>query len=717
MSDASEERLYNLLPAVYRLRDVERGEPLRALLGVIERELRLIEADIDRLYDNWFIETCDEWVVPYIGDLLGVRGLLPTHGAAFSQRGRVANALAYRRRKGTAAMLEQLARDVTGWPARVVEFFELLSTTQYLNHVRLHNRTTVSLRDINQLELINTPFERAAHTAEARHIDNGRGKYNIPNIGIFLWRLGSYQVQRSAARALATPGRYAFNPLGIDAPLFNAPRTEAEITQLAGEANVPAPLRRRALYDELESLRESIVSGATPTPIYFGSDPVLEVWTRTIASDPFAPILPEEMQICNLDGTNQPSASFKVAVDPALGRLAFPAGATPDAVQVSYAYGFSGDLGGGPYNRRASVAQWLDPIARPVQWQIGVTQDQAIRDSAEDPDQLTDTLASAVAAWKAWSASHPGGFGVIAIMDSGSYVESLTGASAIEIPSASRLAIVAADWPGDPSAGPTRRTIGQLTPSGARPHLQGNLSARGTAPAGDVAPGELIIDGLLIEGKLTVLAGNLGSLLVNHTTLVPNSGGLAVNTGAGAGQQNQSLLITLQRSISGPLAIGDAPRLLRLTESIIDGGSGAAIVAGAAEIDACTIFGSSAFRTLDASNSIFTGNVTVARRQAGCVRFCYLPLGSRAPRRYRCQPRDALAAKRVFPAFTSATYGDPAYAQLAVGCPPEILTGADDEGELGAWHVLQTTQRLANLRASLDEFLRFGLEAGVFVVT
>ncbi len=33
-------------------------------------------------------------------------------------------------------MIETLARDVTGWPARVVEYFELLATTQYLNHLR-----------------------------------------------------------------------------------------------------------------------------------------------------------------------------------------------------------------------------------------------------------------------------------------------------------------------------------------------------------------------------------------------------------------------------------------------------------------------------------------------------------------------------------------------------------------------------------------------------
>ena len=80
-SGPTTERLYNLLPAVYRQRDAVQGESLRAFLAVIESELQVIEADIDGLYDNWFIETCDEWVVPYIGDLLGIGGL----GAAESK--------------------------------------------------------------------------------------------------------------------------------------------------------------------------------------------------------------------------------------------------------------------------------------------------------------------------------------------------------------------------------------------------------------------------------------------------------------------------------------------------------------------------------------------------------------------------------------------------------------------------------------------------------
>src|SRR5262249_17984843 len=148
---------------------------LRALLAIVGDELSSVEADIAGLYENWFIETSDEWVVPYIGDLLGVRGLNTLQDVEFSQRAYVANTLFYRRRKGTAYVLGILAGDVTGWGAHVVEFFEILQTTQYMNHVRLGN-TRPDLRDVNRLGLLDTPFDSLPHTADVRHIDNRRGK-------------------------------------------------------------------------------------------------------------------------------------------------------------------------------------------------------------------------------------------------------------------------------------------------------------------------------------------------------------------------------------------------------------------------------------------------------------------------------------------------------------------------------------------------------------
>ena len=213
---------YELLPAIHRIRDAEQGGPLGGLLGVVEQEWRRLVEDVDGLYDDWFIETCDEWVVPYIADLLGVPGLTPVAGGP-SQRALVANTLGYRRRKGTPAVLEQLARDVTGWPARVVEYFALLATTQHLDHVRPANVRTPDLRDSARLELLDTPFGRAAHTVDVRHIDIGRGLYNIPNVGLHLWRLGSYAVSAVDARAVdQTHERWTFDPAGRDLPLFVA---------------------------------------------------------------------------------------------------------------------------------------------------------------------------------------------------------------------------------------------------------------------------------------------------------------------------------------------------------------------------------------------------------------------------------------------------------------------------------------------------------------
>jgi hypothetical protein len=142
----SPDRLYELLPTIYRLRDAEQGEPLRALLRVIAEQVDVVEDDIAQLYANWFIETCQDWAVPYIGELIGFQ---PVHeagdpGASNQRRSTitiprraVANTIRYRRAKGTLALLEQLAADLAGWPARAVEFYLLLGWTQHINHQRL----------------------------------------------------------------------------------------------------------------------------------------------------------------------------------------------------------------------------------------------------------------------------------------------------------------------------------------------------------------------------------------------------------------------------------------------------------------------------------------------------------------------------------------------------------------------------------------------------
>src|SRR5690606_12973103 len=164
MTESRKERLYNLLPSVYRARDIKEGEPLRALLELIEGQMQLLEEDIDGLYEDWFIETCDDWAIPYIGDLLGVHPIHSFSKNGASTRGYVANTIAYRRRKGTASVLEQVCHDVTGWNAHAVEFFQLLAVTQNPNHLRLDRGQTACVRDADEIELVGGPFETTAHT-------------------------------------------------------------------------------------------------------------------------------------------------------------------------------------------------------------------------------------------------------------------------------------------------------------------------------------------------------------------------------------------------------------------------------------------------------------------------------------------------------------------------------------------------------------------------
>ena len=735
--------LMNLLPAIYRIRDDAQGGALAGLVNILAEQAQVVEQDIAQLYENWFIETCQEWVVPYIGDLLGVKGL-HSIGTAFSERARIANTLLYRQRKGTASMLEQLARDTTLWPAKVLEFFQDLSTTQYTKHVRLANVRTPDLRDADNLELLNTPFDSIAHTVDVRHISDERGRYNIPNVGVFLWRLQSYFVPRSRARAAAAvdDGRYYFNPLGTNTPLFNLPQTDTDTMTLATELQVPGLLRRRPLYEELEARRQTLSNGGTPATAYFGASPVFQVWLNGVA------VLPEQIAICDLSDPNPPipdgwprppaqktygteTFNIKIGVDPALGRLALPHGVAPTPVEVGYAYGFSGDVGAGPYNRGTLLDSWIAQSGRTVSWQMGVTTNTAAIAAAPNPAQLTTTLADAIAKWNAYAAVTPNAFGLIVVLDSDTYTDDLTGTHGITIPPTCALAVVAADWPilRDQNNAPIRQT-GDFVPNGLRPTVLASISVQGTTGA---SKGQLIFDGLVVNGSFTVAPGDLGSLQLGHMTIVP-SNALSVTASAAPNSGNSELAITVQSSICGPITLPATVPSLSLIDSIVasglagDSGQPAITAAGSdVAIQTTSVFGTTSARTLEAGNCILLGVATSVRRQTGCVRFSYLPDSSTTGRRYHCQPDLALAEAadpslypgirlHMQPVFTSLDFGDPGYAQLGFQCAGEIRTGADDGAEMGAFDYLKQPQRETNLRSSLNEYLRFGLEAGIFFV-
>ena len=685
------DKLYDLLPAIHRIRDIEQGEPLRQLLQVITEQVGILEEDLDQLYDNLFIETCAPWVLPYIGDLIGYRSLHPIGPDQLTPRAEVANTMGYRRWKGTAAVLEQLARDVTGWNARVVEFFQLLGWTQFMNHLRPMNYYAPDLREWEPLERLGSAFETTPHTIDLRHVERGAGKYNIPQVGIFLWRLNAWRLHDSPA-VRVDDSRFLFNPLGANLQLFTRPQTEKSITHLAEPINVPAPISRRVLQASLGN--------------YYGADLSLAIEGVPI----------EQVAVCNLSDSGAtwahlPPNAF-VAVDPVLGRIAFrdPPAATP---RVMFHYGFSAAMGGGEYERTASFDAALGPI-EPV----------------ASPNPIQPALDARVDG------------GVVELSDSGRFEET----PSLALNAGARLEVRAAN---------EHRPILIAT---------GPIDIRGGENA------EITLNGLLIAGgPLRVLSGannQLRKLRLVHCTLVPGLSLGMDGTPASPGtpsllveQTDQPLEIEIDHCILGPIrAPVNATVIVR--HSIVDA-EDPTNVAYAALDDAgaggtCSIINSTIIGTVHtellklASNSIFLSRteddsapVRSERCQTGCVRFSWLPLEARVPRRYRCQPDLEVAEQievatkqaggtistseremitesvvaQIVPAFTSLGYGQPGYGQLRISAPEQIRTGADDEAEMGAFHDLFQPQRESNLRTRLDEYLRFGLEAGIFYET
>ena len=530
------DRLYNLMPVVHRLRDAERGYPLRALLQVISEQVNLVEADIAQLYENWFIETCQDWVVPYIGELIGYRPVVDTNDLASAQSARgqaeeriliprqeVANTIHYRRRKGTLSLLHDLAGAVGGWPAHTVEFYKLLGVAQNINYLHPHRGRTVDVRDGSALERIGGPFDEEARTVDVRRVNShrSRGRANIPEVGVFVWRLKTYSVTQTPAYCYEeeSPNCFLFSVLGNDTRLYSNGRYPVPI----GRRNLKADVAR--YYGPGKSFEILVGAGRHPVPAKHIVAADLTDWT-------YRP-LPET-----------------VAVDPVLGRFAFPPGhARKQGVWVSYYYGFSADIGGGEYNRPLTEASGS------TIYLVGET---------ETFTRLGDALAQ-------WIKDGPTN-AVIEITDSGVYVEPID----ISLKAGQTLQIRAANR--------QRPVIRLLDWQTSQPD---DLSVTGEAGSW------LTLDGLLITGRGVQISGAVAGVTIRHCTLVPGWG-LQCNCDPKRPSEpsleliNAPDCISIEHSIVGAIQVNrdeakEDPGLIHISDSIVDATSEERSALGAPE--------------------------------------------------------------------------------------------------------------------------------------
>ncbi|HEU0236992.1 MAG TPA: hypothetical protein VFR14_11195 [Candidatus Limnocylindrales bacterium] len=722
--------LYELMPAVHRREDAGLAYPLEALLDIISTEAGHLQRDIAGLWDDFFIETASEWVIPYIADLVGST---PLHRVTGSWRADVAGTISYRRRKGTLIMLEELAAAVTGWGARVVPFFEELEWAQHLDHLRRTPATmpgrldrvgTVNIGNVDAMDRLGDPFDDVVRSVDIRPFGAGRGRHNIKKIGFFLWRLRSNPLTGvEPVPAAGHPHGYHLSPLGNSAPIFTNDRRQPGGRPT--EIDLPGPIRRLALLSDVEAA----AAAGQATSRYYGPD--TERSLVVAVGSPIGTLADQaipasRVTVCNLSTWRLPPAGKDVAIDPLLGRMTLAPSAEPggdETVRIGYCYGFSGgpgaDLGGGPYDREPSTARRLP----------SGSVDRTFRRVVASVDPGTGPWSSSVGgAIDDWLlVSPPPERAVIEIIDSGTYHE---GSLDIALPRDAALEIRSAD---------RQRPVLDVT----------GLTVHGAGG------GTLRLDGLAVVGSPLRIGDGMAGVTIRHATLVPGQSfdaeGVAEHPSAAsivATTDASGCPVTLTNAIVGPIRLPAEGWSLIASDSIIDSPADETAIGGAAgdhgpacDLRWVTVLGDVRVRSiLYASDVLFLDRVEVQRTQAGCIRFSYVRDTATTPRRYRCQPDLALAdaapaqgaaiRSRLRPRFTSRQYGQPGYGQLAVDAAEEIKTGGagspppgperrrpEGEAEMGAFSRALEAQRTANLQIRLDEYLPAGFEPGLIFVT
>ena len=406
--------LFDRLPEIYRVRDAEQSPPdqLRDYLGAVEEIYSALHENIGRLYDDLFIDTCDDWVIPYIADLLGTTHL---KGDTRTLRADVADTIAVRRRKGTLGAIERMAVNITGWACRAVELRENLSWSQHLNHQRpdaggeppyadaqltaLGHRVTprggtVPIRDPAALALLGTPFDNFAYTADFRIANDFARHINLPDLAVFLWRLAAYRLPliQPLAKGVTDLGpqatglarfvvRFDLHPLDIPVLLFNTSRpgfrqpdlTDSGVAPLTDPDAVPGPMLDARLTTGTEAGHpEAYVAidffddAPTPPTGFDVGDAGLHLFLP-LSEQPVFSTTEWRFRGDNLcaweSGLRRPVRDGEVVIDPDIGRVLFGVGnvaqrnalvdaaGTSPRIFVSFTYGSPGPVGAHPIGR------------------------------------------------------------------------------------------------------------------------------------------------------------------------------------------------------------------------------------------------------------------------------------------------------------------------------------------------------------------------------
>lgn len=773
--------LYERLPEIYRIRDAEQTPPgqLRAFLAAVENAFGALHEDIEALYQNLFIDTCDPWVIPYLADLLGTSHL---KGDTWTLRADVADTIALRRRKGTMGAIERLAADLTGWPCRAVELFPSLAWHQHLNHQRpdrgglpaygdagidrfaVRRGGTVTLRDPAMLSLLDTPFDPFAHSPDVKRADDGMVHWNLPNLAVYLWRLEAYRIPLAVPLAkgwtdlgasTAVPlARYALrfdlDPLDRPVRLFNTYRqpplsAAGQVQTLTAPDAVPCPILDARLtsgsaagnpaayvsidrYDDSTSPPTGLDLGDAGLQLYLPDDFVLDgVWT--FRGD----------NLCAWEtGLRRPLRDHEIVIDPDIGRLLFGlstdtqrqalmesggSGGFVSLLYAGYTYGAVGPVGAHPISRAIAAAEFGDTPT-----QIRLVPSSSWPTLADALSGL-DTAGQAVVVEIQDSVVHdldPASltgirteFGVAALLLGRSLVIRANGGQRPLI----RLAAPLAFRPTDPAA----QSVAALAV-----RLEGIFLTRGPAlPPTEPLIARAAVARLEMDG-CTLDPGGHRQRDGSRAALMPAMQ-LANGYGFEDGEEEDAFAVTpdliVQRSIVGALYLDDGYRLTLEASIVESAASPAAPAAGSYALAAAGDPDGTWGAALDINGATVFGRARTAEasgRGGIFTRQLEVWNNQKGCLKYcwfsgeadRLPPQHLCVTAADAPlAFTSSWFGDPGYGQLAAGSGFQLRQRGPDDDAMGAYGFLLEAHRWNNLNIRLREFMPVGIRPLLVTVT
>ncbi len=707
MRTINPDRLYELLPAYIRARDVGQGYPLQALLRVIARQADVVEDNIAQLYDNWFIETCDDWVVPYIGELIGYKPIeviddpgisrSPARDRILIPRREVGKTLYYRSRKGTLPVLAELARDVTGWMAAALEF---------------HGQTSSNQFDADQLCQALGIEPSFLKDWISQNIRDKAFSEKRTSVGVFLWRRRCHPVTKASPNYVETQQGefYTFSPLGNNTPLYVKHELHAGSIELH---KLPIPITRQMLQDHLDELYgegKSLCIYLPESQWPLASEPVIDDEKPNMSN--LVPVPKDRIHVDDLSSLRKakrphfPEVEDKITIDPQTGRFVFPARPRQRPAlepRVSYYSGFIADIGGGEY-RRPLTSPPKPFLIRTRCQDLKSAFDQAICELKRDTKNV-----------------------LVEITDSGLYLGHLPH---IILKPGQTLQIRAANC--------CRPVIWIVEKSTSLPDSLRIL------PFPDSC---FILDGILVTGRglhideppmpgVYIQEQKPAHVVIRHSTLVPGwflkpETAPARSEEASIALNNAFVKLRIQKSIIGSISVAqqDIPRVdpgeVVLEDSILDStakeepaiyGEDTQPAYVSLTVRRSTVLGEVEVRELAlAENSIFRDKLTVHNRQVGIIRYSYVPEASDTPHRFRCADDG-----RTF-GFMNVQYGTVNYCRLRdIGgnrkVPHPVMEGAEYGVEMGVYNHLFDPVRQAILQERLADYVPVGVEPKIFYV-